>query len=261
MVRASARIRLRTSASKVNSAMAALSVSGFLVDRWWCKIACMDAQPLRRAVLPLVVYLLLLAVIMFVPAGIRWWQGWLFLAVFTVEVVALASYIWRTNPELFVARSKVQKGTKGWDRVLFCLLQALILAIFPMAGLDHSPVPVWIIVLGYVLFTVGMAGTAWVMGLNKFAEMSVRIQTERGHRVVDTGPYAFVRHPFYVATFPLLGGMPLALGSYWALIPAAVAGIGLVVRTALEDRTLQRELPGYRDYAGRVRYRLVPGVW
>jgi protein-S-isoprenylcysteine O-methyltransferase Ste14 len=156
----------------------------------------------------------------------------------------------------------MQKGTKGWDRVLFYLLQALLLAIFPVAGLDHwSAAPLWVIVLGYVLFTVGMAGTAWVMGVNKFAEMSVRIQTERGHQVVDTGPYAFVRHPFYVATFPLLGGMPLALGSYWALIPAAVAGIALVVRTVLEDQVLQNELPGYKEYAGRVRYRLIPGVW
>lgn len=99
------------------------------------------------------------------------------------------------------------------------------------------------------------------MSVNKFAEMTVRIQTERGHRVVDTGPYAFVRHPFYVATFPLFGGMPLALGSYRALIPAALAGIALVVRTALEDRVLQNELPGYKEYADRVRYRLIPGVW
>ncbi len=91
--------------------------------------------------------------------------------------------------------------------------------------------------------------------------MSVRIQTERGHQVVDTGPYAFVRHPFYVASFPLFVGMPLALGSYWALIPAAVTGIALVMRTALEDRTLQNELPGYKEYASRVRYRLIPGVW
>ena len=221
-----------------------------------------DVRQLTRAILSLVAFLLLLALVMFVPAGIGWWQGWLFLAVFTVQIVAMALYIWRTNPELFVARSKMQKGTKGWDRVLFYFLQALILAIFPVAGLDHwSAAPLWVIALGYVLLTIGMAGTAWVMRVNKFAEMSVRIQTERGHRVVETGPYAFVRHPFYVAAFPLFVGMPLALGSYWALIPAAVTGIALVVRTALEDRVLHNELPGYKEYAGRVRYRLLPGVW
>ncbi len=91
--------------------------------------------------------------------------------------------------------------------------------------------------------------------------MSVRIQTERGHQVVDTGPYAIVRHPFYVAAFPLFAAMPLALGSYWALIPAAATGIVLAVRTAWEDRMLQNELPGYKEYAGRVRSRLIPGVW
>ena len=204
----------------------------------------------------------MLAAAMFLPAGIEWRQGWLFLAVFAIEIALEALYIWRKNPELFVARSKLHKGTKSWDRALFYFLQALILAIFPVAGLDRwSAAPWWIIVLGYVLFTLGMAGTGWVMSVNKFAEMSVRIQTDRGHQVVDTGPYAFVRHPFYVATFPLLAGMPLALGSYWALVPAAVAGVALIIRTALEDRTLQRELPGYREYTGRVRYRLAPGVW
>lgn len=219
-------------------------------------------KAVRRAILSLVVFLLFLAAVMFLPAGIGWRQGWLFLAVFTLQLVLMALYIWRTNPEIFVARSKMQKGTKGWDRVFFYLLQALILAIFPVAGLDHwSAAPLWVIAFGYVMETAGMAGTTWVMRVNKFAEMSVRIQTERGHQVVDRGPYAFVRHPFYVATFPLLGGMPLALGSYWALIPAAVTGIALVVRTALEDRTLQNELPGYQQYASRVRYRLIPGVW
>ena len=98
------------------------------------------------------------------------------------------------------------------------------------------------------------------MSVNKFAEITVRIQTERGHKVVDTGPYAIVRHPFYVASF-WLAGIPLSLGSYWALIPAAITVLVVVVRTALEDRTLQSELPGYKEYAARVRYRLIPGVW
>ena len=109
--------------------------------------------------------------------------------------------------------------------------------------------------------TIGMAGNAWVLGVNKFAEMSVRIQTERGHRVVDTGLYAIVRHPMYATIFPLFFGMPLALGSYWALIPGVLVSLLLVVRTVLEDRTLQNELPGYKEYCSRVRYRLIPGVW
>ena len=101
----------------------------------------------------------------------------------------------------------------------------------------------------------------WATSVNKFFEPSVRIQTDRGHRVIDTGPYAIVRHPGYALGYPLFLGMPLALGSLWASIPALFFGLFLIVRTILEDRTLRNELPGYKDYAQRVRYRLVPGVW
>jgi protein-S-isoprenylcysteine O-methyltransferase Ste14 len=100
-----------------------------------------------------------------------------------------------------------------------------------------------------------------VYSVNPFAEPSVRIQWDRGHRVVDTGPYAIVRHPLYAASSFLVAGMPLAMGSYWALVPVAAGALVLIVRTVLEDRVLRDELPGYRDYASRVRSRLVPGVW
>ncbi len=115
--------------------------------------------------------------------------------------------------------------------------------------------------VGYILLTVGMIGSVWAEAVNKFAEPGVRIQTERGHRVVDAGPYAIVRHPLYVAAFFLFMGIPLALGSFRALIPALVGSAVLVVRTAFEDHMLQNELEGYKEYAGRVRYRLIPGVW
>jgi protein-S-isoprenylcysteine O-methyltransferase Ste14 len=201
-------------------------------------------------------------VVAFVLAGIQWWQGWLFLAIFVLEITVVAVYIRRTSPEIYVARGTVQKGSKGWDLVFFHLSKALVTLVFPVAGLDRwSAAPWWVIVLGYVMLTVGMAGATWVMRVNKFAEMTVRIQTERAHQVVDTGPYAFVRHPFYVAASAVLCGMPLALGSYWATIPAGVVVLGILVRTALEDRVLQDELPGYKEYISRVRYRLVPGVW
>ena len=176
-----------------------------------------------------------------------------------------AVYVWRKNPDLFIARSRMQKGTKGWDRVLFYVLQVVLLAEFPVAALDDryhwSSAPTWVVVVGYILFTNGMVGCFWVLSVNRFAEMSVRIQTERGHKVIDTGPYAIVRHPMYVACFLLFPGIALALGSFWALIPAALVSVILVVRTVLEDRTLQRELDGYKDYSQRVRYRLIPGVW
>ncbi|HWB08070.1 MAG TPA: isoprenylcysteine carboxylmethyltransferase family protein [Pirellulales bacterium] len=220
---------------------------------------------LRRSLLSLLSFLLVLGLVQFLPGGIGWWQGWLFFAVFLLEVALGALYLWRRNPEIFVARSKIHSGTKPWDKVVMFFLLSSLMAIFPVAGLENrfrwSSVPTWGIVSGYVLFTVGMLGSIWVEAVNKFAEPSVRIQTERGHTVVDTGPYRFVRHPMYATAFLLFFGFALALGSFWALVPAAVASLVLIVRTALEDRTLQNELAGYRQYAQRVRYRLIPHVW
>jgi protein-S-isoprenylcysteine O-methyltransferase Ste14 len=141
-----------------------------------------------------------------------------------------------------------------------------MLAIPIVAALDDgryhwSHLPWWVCVLGYTLVIAGMAGVTWAEAVNKFVEPTVRIQTDRGHKVIDTGPYAIVRYPGYVSSFLAFIGMALALGSLLALIPAVVSCLLLVVRTALEDRTLQAELPGYKEYAQRVRYRLVPGVW
>jgi len=208
-----------------------------------------------------------LAVAMFLPAGdIRWAKGWLFLLVFFVLVILNVVYLSRTNPEIFVARSKIHEGTKSWDKVVVFFLLVVIALIFPLAALDAgrfhwSTVPLWLTIVGYVFFVLGLVGSVWAMSVNKFAEPSVRIQTERGHKVVDTGPYAIVRHPYYLASFFLVGGIPLALGSFWALIPVTIGSLVLIVRTALEDRTLQNELEGYREYTRRVRYRLIPGVW
>ena len=140
---------------------------------------------------------------------------------------------------------------------------------FPMvivAGLDYrynwSPeFPLWLIVLGFILISLGYAFATWALAENRFFSSVVRIQTDRGHVVCDSGPYRFVRHPGYAGNIPPLFGIVLALGSVWTLIPAALALIITVIRTVLEDQTLQEELPGYRNYARRVRYRLIPGIY
>jgi protein-S-isoprenylcysteine O-methyltransferase Ste14 len=224
-------------------------------------------RTLRRGLLEFGAYMLLLAAAMFWPAGgLGWARGWAFLIAFFALNLAAIAYLWRTNPDIVVARSARHRGTELWDRVLFFLLNLLIVAVFPVAAMDNarfhwSYVPPWLTVVGYVLFVGSMAGIIWVLRVNKFAEPRVRIQGERQHAVVDTGPYAVVRHPFYVLAFFLYGGIPLALGSYWGLVPSALGMVVLVLRTALEDRMLQNELAGYKDYARRVRYRLIPGVW
>jgi protein-S-isoprenylcysteine O-methyltransferase Ste14 len=229
-----------------------------------------NQEPIRtgtllRGFLSLGGFILFMAGAMFVPAGIGWTNGWIFLLVFVLQTAMACLYLWRKNPDIFVARSRVHAGTKGWDKVVVVFLVLSFLAMFPVAGLDSrydwSSVPLWVIVLGYVLLSLGMIGSVWAYSVNKFAEPGVRIQTERGHKVIDTGPYARVRHPIYVGGFLLVIGIALALGSLWALIPVAVALPTLVVRTAFEDRLLQDELAGYKEYASRVRYRLVPWVW
>ncbi|MCW8982957.1 MAG: isoprenylcysteine carboxylmethyltransferase family protein [Gammaproteobacteria bacterium] len=141
--------------------------------------------------------------------------------------------------------------------------------VFPMvivAGLDHrfnwsSEFPLWLNVIGFILIAFGYAFAAWAVVENRFFSSVVRIQTDRGHAVCDSGPYRFVRHPGYAGSILALFGIVLALDSVWTLIPTAVALIIAVIRTSLEDQTLQDELQGYRDYARRVRYRLIPGIF
>jgi protein-S-isoprenylcysteine O-methyltransferase Ste14 len=167
--------------------------------------------------------------------------------------------------DVFVARSKIHEGTKSWDMVLVIFLLLAVFAIFPIAALDArfdwSAVPPWLVAVGYLLMTVGYLGSIWVYGTNKFAEPTVRIQKDRGQSVISTGPYAIVRHPLYAWSLLLVPGFALALGSYWAMVPGVIAILILVARTAMEDRTLHAELEGYKEYASRVRYRLIPGIW
>jgi len=175
----------------------------------------------------------------------------------------------RRHPGLLAERQNIEhmQSAKAWDRVLAPLMALSV--SFPLvivAGLDHrygwSPVfPPWVIVPGFILISLGYAFASWAMVENRFFSSTVRIQTDRGHVVCDTGPYRIVRHPGYAGNIPPLLGIVLALGSVWTLIPAAVALVIAVIRTVLEDQTLQEELPGYRDYARRVPYRLIPGIY
>ena len=199
-----------------------------------------------------------------------WWQAW----VYSLLIVAagIGGRIWmeQRHPGLMAERQnfKKVKNAKAWDKVLAPLMA--ISLVFPMvivAGLDHrcgwsSPVfPLWLILIGFILIALGYGFATWALAENRFFSGVVRIQTDRGHVVCDSGPYRIVRHPGYAGNILPLLGIVLALSSVWTLIPAAAALIITVIRTALEDQTLQGELPGYRDYARRVRYRLIPGIY
>jgi len=221
----------------------------------------------RRLFMNLGGVLLFFVLGLFLPAGTwLWTKGWLFILLFVLASILAMSYLRRVNPEVIAARINRHEGTKRWDRILLAIFFPTALVIPILAALDDGRfhwfhVPWWGCVLGYTLLIAGLVGVTWAESVNKFFEPSVRIQTDRGHRVIDNGPYAIVRHPGYVSGFLVFIGMPLSLGSLWALIPAILSCLLLVVRTAFEDRTLRDELTGYKEYAQRVRYRLIPGVW
>jgi protein-S-isoprenylcysteine O-methyltransferase Ste14 len=225
-----------------------------------------DRVAIARGFVSLAVTIIVMAVLLFATAGtLSWPLGWWFILAFVLCVLVAMAIIWRANPELFTARSRVQPGTKSWDYIFLILVVAGFILMPLVAGLDFrygwSAVPGWVVVLGYVLFVLSFAGQTWPQAVNRHFEPGVRIQQDRGQTVIDTGPYAIVRHPGYISGALLALSIPLMLASWWALVPALVATLALAIRTPLEERTLRAELPGYTEYTQRVRYRWVPGVW
>jgi protein-S-isoprenylcysteine O-methyltransferase Ste14 len=223
---------------------------------------------LIQALVSLTATLLVMGTALFLSAGtLEWPRGLWFMATFLFLTLVAMAWLWRVNPEIFVARKRLTgKGTKGWDLLLVLILLGTFLATLIVAALDDgrfhwAPVPLWAVIVGYVLLLAGYLGTGWAQAVNRHFEPSVRIQSDRDHHVVTTGPYAYVRHPGYIFGIVLTFGIALSLGSFWALLPAVLVVVVLAVRTNLEDSTLQRELPGYAVFARRVRYKWIPGIW
>ena len=208
-----------------------------------------------------------LLLLIFLPAGdIGWIPGWIFVAALVIAFGASGLAIAKVNPIIFRARSRFQPGTERWDLPLVAVILTAMTVTIPIASFDSgrahwSHVPLWLVVVGYAALLGGIAVTAWAQAVNPFFEPGVRIQSERHQRVIDSGPYGLVRHPGYSAAIAMFLGISLALASWWGLVPAAIASILIALRTAWEDRLLHDKLPGYREYAGRVRARLVPGIW
>lgn len=228
-----------------------------------------EPPPMSRimAVLYAIGLPVILGVLVFAPAGrLDWAPGWIFLGVMGAAFGASALYLARVNPAIYRARSRFQPGTKRWDLALLAVMLPAMVAEIPLATFDAgraawSQVPAWAVALGYALLLGGVAVTGWAQAVNPFFEPGVRIQSERHQRVISGGPYAIVRHPGYSAAIATFLGLPLALASWWALVPGALASMLLILRTALEDRLLQAELAGYADYARETRFRLAPGLW
>ncbi len=208
----------------------------------------------RRLILGVGWTLLIFLLCLFLPAGNwAWARGWLFFFVIVGTSILITLYLRRVNPDVIAARVNRHEGTKGWDRILLGIFIPMMVMTVPVAALDDgrfhwSHVPLWVCGIGYVLLVAGLAGMTWAESVSKFFEPTVRIQTDRGHTVIDTGPYALVRHPGYVAACLLFMGMPLALGSLWALIQGIPGCLLLVLRTMWEDRALTGIRPLSQGY-------------
>ncbi len=218
----------------------------------------------------LIAVYLFIPMVLFVCGGdFGWWQAWVYSLLIVAAGVGGRILAERRHPGLMAERQNIEKlqEAKTWDKTLAPLMALSVgFPLVIVAGLDHrfgwSPVfPLWLIVLGFFLIALGYAFSVWAFVENRFFSSVVRIQTDRGHEVCDSGPYRIIRHPGYAGNILPLLGIVLALSSLWTLIPAAVALVIAVIRTTLEDRTLQEELPGYQEYAYRVRYRLIPGIY
>lgn len=204
--------------------------------------------------------------LLFLPAGtLVWPMAWVYLGIFMVVNLASA---WVVDPELLLDERGIGKeGRKRWDVILVGFYGIFTALISPLvAGFDRrygwSPVvPLWLQIVTLVIYILAWALNIWAMACNKYFSKVLRIQTERGHTTVTSGPYRYVRHPGYVGAILFNLGTPIILGSLWTIIPAWIGALLILLRTGMEDRTLQAELEGYQEYAERVRYRLVPGVW
>ena len=210
------------------------------------------------------------AAILFLAAGrLDWLWGWVFIGLTAIFLASHVVLLVPINPDLLVERAGGlrQEGGKRWDRWVAALAGGVFpVASWYVAGLDlrfswSSPKPLAVHLIGLGAVALGFALFMWAMVSNAYFSEVVRIQEDRGHQVATDGPYRFVRHPGYSGAILSLLGSPLLLGSWWAFIPAVIGIGGYVLRTALEDKTLQLELEGYQAYTEQVHYRLIPGVW
>jgi protein-S-isoprenylcysteine O-methyltransferase Ste14 len=205
---------------------------------------------------------------MIISGDWAWWEAWVYTLISSIGFVVSRALAVQRHPDILEerARSMDLQDAKAWDKILAPSLAFGSIIILVVAGLDRlfhwsSPFSLNTTIIAILVILLGFLFGSWALVENRFFSGVVRIQKDRGHHVISSGPYRFVRHPGYAGALWTYVFLPLLLDSIWALIPAfLVIGI-LVLRTALEDKTLQEELPGYKEFARKTRYRLIPGIW
>jgi protein-S-isoprenylcysteine O-methyltransferase Ste14 len=220
----------------------------------------------RRAWLSLVVLAIIMGLLLFIPAGkVDYWQGWVYLSIFFGAAALTTRYIIRRDPALLERRMRggPMAEKRPTQKIIMIFTSLGFVALLVVPGLDRrygwSEVPVSVVLTGDALVAVGFYFICLVYKENTFASATIQVVPDQN--VISTGPYAIVRHPMYASAILYLVGTPLALGSYWGLVPLAAMLPFLIWRLFDEERLLSATLPGYKDYQNRVRRRLVPGIW
>jgi protein-S-isoprenylcysteine O-methyltransferase Ste14 len=226
-----------------------------------------DKKTIMKAIFRAVITCAVVAGLLFGSAGTRgWWNGWLFVIAYCALVVSLTGFFSK-SPELVKERMTAGGKAKPWDKWLFGLIAAVLPLLYVvLAGLDRrfgwtGELPAAVVIAAFFIMIISNGLTLWAMRANAFFSSHVRIQEDRAQKVVSDGPYSHVRHPGYTVAIVFNLAAPVVLGSLVAVWVGVAMLLAFVVRTMLEDRMLQKELPGYREYAERVRYRLIPFIW
>jgi protein-S-isoprenylcysteine O-methyltransferase Ste14 len=218
----------------------------------------------RKRMVQVVIQYLMIGLILFLTSGkLDWLWAWAYIGVSVIILVINTKVL---SPELMAERGEMQQNTERWDRVIGLIGSIFTLIVIILPGFDlrfgWSPAVNSVVnITGLLFYALGMGLFTWSMASNPFFSTAVRIQLDRDHVVAASGPYRYVRHPGYIGYIVAWIATALALGSLWTLIPAVLIVITIIIRTALEDKTLQQKLEGYSEYTNQVRYRLLPGIW
>lgn len=221
-----------------------------------------------RLLLQNTITIVAMGALLFASAGtLHWPSAWVFLVASALLGPLCGWWLYRIDPALLAERLRpvLQKDQPAADKLFMSVFVVAMMAWLALMGVDRrvqsSDMPVTLQAVGFALFLLSTLFTMWVFRENSFAAPVVKLQAERAQRVISTGPYAHVRHPMYSGMVLFFAGVPLLLGSWWGLVMIPVVVLLFAIRIGIEERTLRDGLPGYADYAARVRYRLVPGIW